>query len=71
MPSYSTPEVVETSFKLNPHWPRITKESSTRMEFLGKSRKVINILFHLFSDILYDVQLTDKLPSTIKFSLGD
>jgi hypothetical protein len=70
MPSPSTPEVAETSFKMNPHQPRITKESSTQMECLGKSQKPVNIWFQLFFDILDDEKLIDKLWSTIKLALG-
>jgi hypothetical protein len=70
MLSPSIPEVAETSFKLNPHQPRITKESSTQMKCLSKSQKVVNHWFQLFYEILDDEKLTDKFWSTIKLALG-
>jgi hypothetical protein len=61
LPSPSILEVVETSFKLIPHQPRIARESSTQMESSGKSQKVVDLWFQLFSDILDDEQLIENL----------
>jgi len=36
------------------------------MESLGKSQKVVDILFHLFFDIFDDEKLIEKLWNTIK-----
>jgi hypothetical protein len=70
MPSPSTPVVVEMSSKLNPHHPRVARESSTQMESSGKSQKVVDLWIQLFSNILDDEQLTEKLWNTIKVALG-
>jgi len=37
---------------------------------LGKSHKVVDLWFQLFSDILDDEQLTEKLQNTIEVTLG-
>jgi hypothetical protein len=66
----STPEVVETNFKLTPHQPTIARESSIQLESLGKSHKVFDIWFQLFSDILDDENIIEKLKNTIKVALG-
>jgi hypothetical protein len=34
----STPAVVQTISKLNPHQPRVSRESSSQMEYSGKPR---------------------------------
>jgi hypothetical protein len=64
------PEVVEPSFKPNPHQPRIVGESLAQMEPLGQSQKVVDMWLQLFSDILDDEKLTGKLWNTIKRALG-
>jgi hypothetical protein len=70
IPSPSTPEFIENSFKMNPHQPRITRESPSQMECSGQTQKSINLWFQLFSNISNNENITNKLQRTIKMALG-
>jgi len=71
MPSPPTPVVLETSLKITSHQLRFVRESVAQMESLGNTQKDVVLWFQLFSDILDDEQLTEKLGNTIKVVVGD
>ena len=52
--SYAMDEVEEPILKPNPYKTRVTGESPTQMDPLGKSQKVVDLWLQLFSDILDD-----------------
>jgi hypothetical protein len=54
-----------------PTSPPATKNSTITRRHPEQSQSVINIWFHLFFDILWDDQLTEKLCITLYLILGN